>query len=300
MLVEICSVVGGAVGACMALGAEEMQKVAKGMETARMAYSLQIAAWKEQNRAAGNPVGPSPPPPSCGDAFNPIAMGVTLERGKLSLGLQANGSSVDELRTEPSSAIAHVLCDFSATGPAELTVSRGEFVTVLVGAGIEVPDGWCHCQVSREDQWVDDEGLVPWFHLLAVMDPEHQTMARAINAQMRAVSPPPLSRLKPGSPRQPSSPAGAKPASSCSSPGGAYSPGGAERGSWHEVSVSRSGGGSGALGLDVNEYNCICRISPGSAAALSGKLQVALIAEAAVRRSLGCARVQAVYAQLRL
>ena len=57
--------------------------------------------------------GPSPSVPSD-----------TLQRGKLALGMQANGSPVDELRTEPATETAHVLCDFAATGPAELSVSR--------------------------------------------------------------------------------------------------------------------------------------------------------------------------------
>ena len=220
-----------------------------------MAYSLQIATWKEQQQAAGDPIGPSLPPglPPA-DASSPNAQGDTLQRGKLALGMQANGSPVDELRTEPAAATAHVLSDFTASGPAELSVSRGEFVTVLVGAGFEVPDGWCHCQVSREGQSLDEEGLVPWYHLVSVKDPEHQAVAQA---------------LQPGSPQQPGSPAGAKPVSSDGSPDGAT-----ERGSWHEMSVLRSGGGNGALGIDVNEVNCVCRISPGSAAALSGELQV--------------------------
>ena len=85
-----------------------------------------------------------------------------------------------------------------------------------------------------------------------------------------AGSPPPLSPPpQPGSPQQPGNPAGAIPASSDGSPDGAT-----ERGSWQEMSVLRSGGGTGALGIDVNEFNCVCRISPGSAAAISGELQV--------------------------
>ena len=162
----------------------------KGEEAARVAYSLQVATWKRQQQAAGiNPIGPSLPPglPAGlppGGASSPSVLGDTLQRGKLALGMQANGSPVDELRTEPASSTAHVLSDFSASSPAELSVSRGEFVTVLVGAGLEVPDGWCHCQVSREGQSLDEEGLVPWYHLVAVKDPERQAVAQATTAQM--------------------------------------------------------------------------------------------------------------------
>jgi hypothetical protein len=103
---------------------------AQGEEAARLAYSLQIASWKRQQQAAGNPIGPSLPPglpPGVppGDASSPSALSDTLQRGKLALGMQANGSPMDELRTEPSSSIAHVLSDFSASSPAELSVSRG-------------------------------------------------------------------------------------------------------------------------------------------------------------------------------
>ena len=155
-------------------------------EVAKAAYSLQMATWKQQQQAAGKPIGPSLPPgvPPAGGS-SPSVPSDTLQRGKLALGMQANGSPVDELRTEPVTETAHVLCDFAATGPAELSVSRtlslapspeprasspdpstryepspspspgpdqvsrGEFVTVLVGAGREVPDGWCHCQVCQ-------------------------------------------------------------------------------------------------------------------------------------------------------
>ena len=171
------------------LSAKRAQMPSKGEEAARVAYSLQVATWKRQQEAAANPIGPSLPPglpPGLphGDASSPSVVGDTLQRGKLALGMQAYGSPLDELRTEPASATAHVLSDFSASSPAELSVSRGEFVTVLVGAGLEVPDGWCHCQVSREGQSLGEEGLVPWYHLVAVKDPEHQAVAQAITAQL--------------------------------------------------------------------------------------------------------------------
>ena len=56
--------------------------------------------------------------------------------------------------------------------------------------------------MSREGQPRAAEGFVPWFHLVAVKDPEHQAVAQ-----------------QPGS----------------------------RAGSWHDIRVHRSGGGTGAL-----------------------------------------------------
>ena len=94
-------------------------------EAAKAAYSLQMATWKQQQQVAGKPIGLSLPPgvPPAGGS-SPNVPSDTLQRGKLALGMQANGSPVDELRTEPATETAHVLCDFAATGPAELSVSR--------------------------------------------------------------------------------------------------------------------------------------------------------------------------------
>ena len=47
-----------------------------------------------------------------------------------------------------------------------------------------------------------------------------------------------------------------------------------EEGAWLDVTVNRSDDGKGALGLDVNEANRICRIAPSSAAAKDGELKV--------------------------
>ena len=106
--------------------AKRAQMPAKGEEeAAKAAYSLQMATWNQQQQAAGKPIGPSLPPgvPLAGGS-SPSVPSDTLQRGKLALGMQANGSPVDELRTEPATETAHVLSDFAATGPAELSVSR--------------------------------------------------------------------------------------------------------------------------------------------------------------------------------
>jgi hypothetical protein len=152
------------------LASLELREAAAHEEAARMAEALQIAeqqmrAWQEANEghASGAAAGADPDAVTPLEGFSPIgATGRTLERGKLALGLQANGEPADELRTEPASFIAHVLCDFEATGEGELSVSRGDFVTVLVGAEVDVPDGWCHCQAVTEGEKRRGSGARLW------------------------------------------------------------------------------------------------------------------------------------------
>ena len=61
-------------------------------------------------------------------------------------------------------------------GEGELSVHRGEFVTVVVDAEEPAPEGWCYCQVARHApapsaggpaRALTDEGLVPWYLPLA-------------------------------------------------------------------------------------------------------------------------------------
>merc|ERR1719506_2608976 len=99
---------------------------------------------------------------------------------------------------------------------------RGEFVTVIVDAEDPAPEGWCYCQVARESLDTDgpshetEEGLVPWFFLVSAAHAEHQ-------AVFQPVTPP-------GMPLEP------------------------DGGGWLEVTARR--GDTGALGLDINDYNC--------------------------------------------
>ena len=207
-----------------------------------------------------------------------------------------------------SGFIAHVLCDFNPTmgqGPTSndqvgaLAVRKGDYVTVLEQH--PAPDGWCYCQVSRESGAAHEEGLVPWFFLTAVDDPKHKALAMAFTSLPRsglgAAAPPagippeglpelvrscsllisadPAAKRSappefmppdpPGTPRR--SDAGSLPSES---PRGARD----EEGAWLDVTVNRSDDGKGALGLDVNEANRICRIAPSSAAAKDGDLKV--------------------------
>ena len=85
--------------------------------------------------------------------------------------------------------LAHVLCDFEAGGEGELSVHRGEFVTVVVDAEDPAPEGWCYCQVARRAVGVQlsapqavwtQEGLVPWYFLVSAAHAEQQAMARPL------------------------------------------------------------------------------------------------------------------------
>ena len=133
-----------------------------------------------------------------------------------------------------------MLCAFDAGGEGELSVHRGEFVTVVVDAEDPAPEGWCYCQVARRapspSAWaagppraLTEEGLVPWYFLVSAAHAEQEAMARPLPSAD------------------------------------------AQGGTWHDIRVRR--GQHGALGLDVNQHNCICRISPGSAAAQDGHLR---------------------------
>jgi len=91
-------------------------------------------------------------------------MNDTLAAGKAALGIgQPNRDSrdldpdarddrdldPDARGAEATCFLAHVLCDFEAVGEGELSVHRGEFVTVVVDAEDPAPEGWCYCQVAR-------------------------------------------------------------------------------------------------------------------------------------------------------
>ena len=104
----------------------------------------------------------------------------TLAAGKAALGIDDRDLDPDARGAEAALFLAHVLCDFEAVGEGELTVHRGEFVTVVVDAEEPAPEGWCYCQVARHapapsaapTRTLTDEGLVPWYFLLPHPDPD--------------------------------------------------------------------------------------------------------------------------------
>ena len=84
-----------------------------------------------------------------------------------------------------------MLCAFEAGGEGELSVHRGEFVTVVVDAEDPAPEGWCYCQVARRapspSAWaagppraLTEEGLVPWYFLVSAAHAEQEAMARPL------------------------------------------------------------------------------------------------------------------------
>ena len=161
--------------------------------------------------------------------------GDTLSGAKEALGLA--GLEV----VKASRFTAHVLHDFEASAPGELSVSRDEMVTVVVDVKERADQGWCFCRVVRSTAAQGDdtaEGFVPWFHLT--------TTAHDFEASSTIPQPPMGMTLMREAPDP-------------------------EGGLWIETLVRR--GASGALGLDIDDSNVICRVSPDSAADVDGTLQ---------------------------
>ena len=169
----------------------------------------------------------------------------TLQGGKAALGIAQPSQDApdpdarDDRDLDPDARgdeaicfLAHVLCDFEAGGEGELTVHLGEFVTVVVDAEDPAPEGWCYCQVARRTP-----GLTPGRALTEEGLVPWYFLVSAAHAEQEAMARP-------------------------------LPPADAQGGTWHDITVRR--GEHGALGLDVNEHNCICRISPGSAADQAG------------------------------
>ena len=71
---------------------------------------------------------------------------------------------------------AFVLADFEATySNVELSVRKGEWVSVQVDDTDPAPDGWCMCSISRASG--DESGLVPWANLVSVAHMEAEIKA---------------------------------------------------------------------------------------------------------------------------
>ena len=133
---------------------------------------------------------------------------------------------------------ARVVSDHEASGDGELSVKRNELVTIVVDVGSPAPQGWCYCQAARADS---ERGLVPWLCLATDEAPP-----------------------SPHSSPNPQPPAGMTLMRNAPDSQG---------GLWFEIVLRRSGGGRGGLGLDIDENNCVRRVSPGSAADTPGGLQ---------------------------
>ena len=74
---------------------------------------------------------------------------------------------------------AYVLVDFEASiVDVELSVKKGEWVTVTVDDDDEQPEGWCMCCVTRSTDG-DSFGLVPWGYLVSAVHAELMAARRA-------------------------------------------------------------------------------------------------------------------------
>ena len=146
---------------------------------------------------------------------------------------------------------AYVLCDFTAESAHELSVSRGEFVEVVVDELNGAPDGWCYCIPLRAsplrnvDAYGGAYGLLPWMYLVSAAHVEIERM----------LSPEPMPYALPGEE--------------------GLAADSARDGPPRPVRVRRTerGAAQGHLGLDVDTRNTIVRISPVSAAAEDGELR---------------------------
>ena len=71
---------------------------------------------------------------------------------------------------------AFVLADFEAiVAGVELSVGKGEWVSVQVDDADPAPEGWCLCCTSRSGS--DEYGLVPWAHLVSASHAEAEIKA---------------------------------------------------------------------------------------------------------------------------
>ena len=158
---------------------------------------------------------------------------------------------------------AHVIADFSAELPVELSVRAGDFVLVLPDAA---PQGWCKVRAGRAGQLGgSSEGLVPWHYIVSAAHAELEAATvhlhdgddddddddlRTDSPQSLAVNSSPGARLGPAATAPPGQMAG---------------------GEYLEAVAMR---GQTGLGIDLDNTNVVRRLSPGSMAAQQGLLRV--------------------------
>jgi len=156
---------------------------------------------------------------------------------------------------------AHVLADFDAELPVELSVQAGDFVLVLPDA---VPQGWCKVRAGRGGQ--SEEGLVPWYYIVSAAHAELE----AATAHLHESDDDDYDLSTDGPPPAPGKAAAAVAAARLG-PAATPPPGQAPGGEYLEAIAMR---GQTGLGIDLDNSNVVRRLSPGSMAAQQGLLRV--------------------------
>ena len=130
---------------------------------------------------------------------------------------------------------AYVLADFEAiVAGVELSVRKGEWVSVQVDDADPAPEGWCLCCTSRSGS--DEYGLVPWANLVSASHAEAEIKALEVGGALKQASVAAARRLR-------------------------------------EMTIMLTRGESGTFGLDIDDSNIVRSVAPGGAAERQGLLQ---------------------------